>query len=89
MVYIGDKLKVKEMISMSDWLPSLQTATPQEGFELAILLARKGVGYTQPSEDVRKKLRPVYEENADSLTLASQVIATHFQTVAAANNYWK
>jgi hypothetical protein len=70
---------------MSDWLTSLKTATPQEGYELA----RKGVAYTQPSADIRKKLRPVYEENPDSLTLASQVIATHFQTVAAANNYWK
>ncbi|NWQ40847.1 peroxidase [Bacillus sp. EB106-08-02-XG196] len=73
---------------MSDWLTSLKTATPQEGFELAILLARKGVAYTQPSTDVRKKLRTEYEGNADSLTLASHVIATHFQTVSAANNYW-
>lgn len=74
---------------MTDWLTSLETSTPQEGYELAILLARKGVGYTQPSEDIRKKLRPDYEKNADSLTFASQVIAIHFQTVAAANNYWK
>lgn len=74
---------------MADWLTSLQTATPQEGFELAITLARKGVGYTQPSEDVRAKLRPKYAENPDSLTWASQVIAIHFQTVAAANNYWR
>ena len=73
---------------MSDWLTSLKTATPQEGFELAILLARKGVAYTQPSTDVRNKLRTEYEGKADSLTLASQVIATHFQTVSAANNYW-
>ncbi|OZU89398.1 peroxidase [Virgibacillus indicus] len=74
---------------MSDWLTSLRTETPQEGFELAILLARKGVGYTQPSAEIRKKLRPEYEEDADSLTAASQVIAIHYQTVAAANNYWK
>lgn len=25
------------------WLPSLQTDTPQEGFELAITLSRRGV----------------------------------------------
>ena len=74
---------------MSDWLTSLETATPQEGFELAIMLARKGVAYTQPSADVRDKLRPEYANNADSLTLASQVVAIHFQTIAAANNYWK
>ncbi|MEC5425878.1 hexameric tyrosine-coordinated heme protein [Virgibacillus sp. C22-A2] len=74
---------------MSDWLTSLQTETPQEGFELAILLARKGVGYTQPSAEIRQKLRAEYEDNADSLTAASQVIAIHYQTVAAANNYWR
>lgn len=74
---------------MSEWLTSLKTNTPQEGFELAITLARKGVAYTQPSADVRDMLRPEYASNADSLTLASQVVAVHFQTVAQANNYWK
>lgn len=74
---------------MSDWLPSLKTNTPQEGFELAITLARKGVGYTQPSAEIREKLRSEYAENPDSLTMASQVVAIQFQTVAAANNYWK
>lgn len=42
---------------MADWLTSLITETPQEGFELAITLARKGVGYTQPSAEVRAGLR--------------------------------
>ncbi len=74
---------------MSDtWLSSLKTDTPQEGFELALKLSRMGVKYTQPSDDVRSKLRPIYEENADSLIASSHVVATHFQTVAAANNYW-
>jgi hypothetical protein len=74
---------------MEPWITSLITDTPQEGYELAIKLARMGVKYTQPDPDIRSKLRPVYENNADSLTLVSQVIAIHFQTVAAANNYWK
>ncbi|HLR63999.1 MAG TPA: hexameric tyrosine-coordinated heme protein [Pseudogracilibacillus sp.] len=74
---------------MSEWLPSLITNTPEEGFELAITLARKGVAFTQPSSEVREKLRPIYANDADSLTLASQVIAIHFQTISAANNYWK
>lgn len=71
------------------WLPSLMTKTPQEGFELAITLSRRGVKYTQPDVDVLKRLRPDYAESADSLTAASQVIAINFQTVAAANNYWR
>ncbi|GGJ81781.1 hypothetical protein GCM10007063_00270 [Lentibacillus kapialis] len=74
---------------MAAWLTSLQTDTPQEGFELALKLARKGVGYTQPDAEVRDRLRQEYAEDADSLTMASQVVAIHFQTVAAANNYWK
>ncbi|HEY5895131.1 MAG TPA: hexameric tyrosine-coordinated heme protein [Chthoniobacterales bacterium] len=71
------------------WLATLETITPQEGFELAIKLSRMGVKYTQPSDEVHQKLREVYANNADSLTAASQVVAINFQTVAAANNYWR
>ena len=65
------------------------TDTPEQGYELAILLSRMAVKKTQPDDAVRAKLRPVYANNADSLTMASQVVATNFQTVAIANNYWK
>lgn len=71
------------------WLTSLITETPQQGFELAITLSRRGVKYTQPNGDVLHKLRPEYAESADGLTAASQVVAINFQTVAAANNYWR
>ncbi len=71
------------------WLHSLITATPQEGFELAITLSRRGVKYTQPDTEVLHKLRPEYANDAGALTAASQVIALNFQTVAAANNYWR
>lgn len=74
---------------MEQWLTSLITATPQEGYELAIKLSRMGVKYTQQSAEIRDKLRDDYANKADSLTLASQVVAINFQTVAAANNYWK
>lgn len=71
------------------WLTSLITDTPQEGFELAITLSRRGVKYTQPDVSKLKELRPEYAESADSLTAASHVVAVNFQTVAAANNYWR
>ena len=71
------------------WLNSLQTNTPQEGFELAIKLSRMGVKSTQPDMEVLKKLRPEYANSATGLTAASQVIAIHYQTIAAANDYWK
>lgn len=72
-----------------EWLVSLITDTPQQGFELAITLSRRGVKYTQPDTDVLKQLRPEYANDAQTLTAASQVIALNFQTVAAANNYWR
>lgn len=73
---------------MTEWLPTLITNTPEEGFNLAVTLARKAVGMIQPDENIRQILRPTYANNANSLTFASQVVAIHFQTIAAANNYW-
>lgn len=69
-------------------IDSLKTSTPEEGFQLAIRLSQKGVVETQPSEEIRQRLRPIYSTNANSLIAVSQVIAINFQTVAAANNYW-
>ena len=71
------------------WLETLITPTPQAGYELAITLSRRGVKYTQPDPEVLHKLRPEYANSAEALTAASQVIAINFQTVAAANNYWR
>jgi hypothetical protein len=75
---------------MSDgWLPSLKTDTPQAGFDLAVKLSRVGVKMTQPSDQVRSHLRAAYEQDSAQLIAASHVIAIHFQTVTAANNWWK
>ncbi|MCP1727182.1 hypothetical protein J2T60_001147 [Natronospira proteinivora] len=71
------------------WLPSLQTQTPEEGFQLALTLARKGVTETQGDPEVLHGERPKYSQDAESLIAASQVVATHFQTIAAANDYWR
>ena len=68
---------------------SLITATPEEGFALAVKLARMGVKTTQPDKEVLFMLRDVYSRDPDALIACSQVIAVHFQTVAAANNYWR
>lgn len=71
------------------YLPTLITKDPEEGYQLAIKLSRLAVKFTQPDADVRDSLRSAYAENADSLTLVSQVVAINFQTVAEANNYWR
>ncbi len=67
---------------------SLITKTPEEGFQVAISLARKGVTETQSDRDILFELREVYSRDPDALIASSHVIAVHFQTVAAANNYW-
>jgi len=77
------------MEKAESWLPTLITKTPQEGFELAVKLSRMGVKSTQPNIEILKKLRPVYSEDANGLLASSQIAALNFQTVAAANNYWK
>jgi hypothetical protein len=79
----------RKVDDMTTWLPTLKTATPQEGYDLAVKMARVAIKMTQPDAEVRDKLRPIYAENADALIASSQVVATHFATVAAANDYWK
>ena len=60
---------------MTEWLPTLQTETPADGYELAIKLARVAVKKTQP--------------DADALIAVSHVVAVNFATIAAANDYWR
>jgi hypothetical protein len=71
------------------WLTSLLTDTPQAGFDLAVKMSRVGVKVTQPSDDIRKELRAAYDHDTAQLIASSQVIAINFQTVAAANSYWR
>jgi Hexameric tyrosine-coordinated heme protein (HTHP) len=68
---------------------SLLTATPEEGRQLAVKMARLIVKLTQPDEEKRKQLREVYGNDVMMLVAVSQVVATEFATIAAANNYWR
>ncbi len=68
---------------------SLITKTPEEGRQLAIKMARLIIKVTQPDAAMREKLRPDYAEDASMLIMISQVVATEFATIAAANNYWR
>ncbi len=78
-----------EMQSTKEAGFTLLTATPQAGFQLAIRLSRLGVTETQADKTVLFAQRKEYAEDADALIAASQVIAIHFQTIAAANDYWR
>ena len=68
---------------------TLITDTPEEGRALAMLIARHTIHNIQPDLDVLKAGREKYSTDPNSLTAACQVVAIEFQTIAAANNYWR
>lgn len=71
------------------WLETLETETPQAGFELAITLSRRAVKTTQPNVEVLRAARPTYAKNADSLIGVSRTVAIWFATIAEANDHWR
>lgn len=71
------------------WLESLITATPQEGRELAVKMARKSIAAIQTNPEIRKKLREAYAGDTAQLIASAHVIALEYQTIAQANNYWR
>ena len=58
---------------MEPWLPSLITDTPEEGYDLAVTLARKVVGKIKPDTEIKKKLRPINSKNAESLIIGNSL----------------
>jgi hypothetical protein len=68
------------------WLPTLSTNTPQEGFELAVKLSRLAVMVAQSCDD---DSQPVQPGDSSQLIGAAHVIALNFQTIAAANDWWR
>jgi Hexameric tyrosine-coordinated heme protein (HTHP) len=71
------------------WLPTLNTNTPQEGFELAVKLSRLAVMVAQSYDDDNQRTRPMQHDGASQLIGAAHVIALNFQTIAAANSWWR
>lgn len=68
---------------------SLITASPEEGRQLAVKMARLIIKATQPDAAVRERLRQIYAEDAGHLIAIGHTVAIEFATIAAANNYWK
>lgn len=68
---------------------TLITETPEEGRALALTMVRHLVHNIQPDLDSLKAGRPQYASDASGLIAASQVVAIEFQTIAAANDYWR
>jgi len=52
--------------AQESWLPSLITETPEQGFDLAVSMARKAVTTTQTDVETLHKLRPAYAHDPNS-----------------------
>lgn len=68
---------------------SLITATPEEGRQLAVKMARLIIKLTQPDAAIREKIRPKYADDATLLIAIGHTVAIEFNTIAQANNFWR
>lgn len=80
---------VAQMGAAQDEQLSLICDTPDEGFALAMTLSRRSVTTIQPDREVLHEQRPEYATDAEDLIAASHVVAVYFDTIAAANDYWR
>ena len=65
------------------------TATPEEGRQLAVKMARLIIKLTQPDENKRKEQRELYANDPMMLIEIGKTVAIEFATIAQANNYWR
>ena len=73
----------------ADYMPSLITATPLEGRQLAILMVRKTVGTIQRDGKVKHAVRDMYADDPMMLMRAVELVNLEFAIIAEANNYWR
>jgi len=73
----------------ADYMPSLITATPLEGRQLAITIVRKTVGTIQRDGKIKHAVRDIYEKDPMMLMRAVELVNMEFAIIAEANNYWR
>ncbi|NOQ82008.1 MAG: hypothetical protein GQ548_05745 [Methylophaga sp.] len=82
---MADEHKAKS----ADYMPSLITATPLEGRQLAITIVRKTVGTIQRDGKIKHAVRDIYEKDPMMLMRAVELVNMEFAIIAEANNYWR
>src|SRR5262245_20487023 len=84
-------MSVNETTMDESWLPTLNTNSPQEGFELAVKLSRLAMMVAQSSDVDGQgiRIRPIEQDDAPQVIQAAHVIALNFQTIAQANDWWR
>lgn len=73
----------------ADYMPSLITATPLEGRQLAITIVRRTVGAIQRNGEAKHRVREIYDEDPMMLMRAVELINLEFRIIAEANDYWR
>ena len=82
---VADDMKAKS----TDYMPSLITATPLEGRQLAILMVRKTVGTIQRDGKTKHAVRDIYADDPMMLMRAVELVNAEFAIIAVANDYWR
>jgi hypothetical protein len=85
----GVAMADKHAQKSKDYMPSLITATPLEGRNLAILIVRKTVGTIQRDGKVKHQVRAIYAKDPEMLMRAVELVNLEFAIIAKANNYWR
>ncbi len=79
----------EQQAKSADYMPSLITATPLEGRQLAIVIVRKTVGAIQRDSKIKRAVRIAYEDDPMMLMRAVELVNKEFAIIAIANNYWR
>ena len=74
---------------VDNYMPSLITKTPFEGRMLAMKIVRKTIGTIQRDPQIKLAVRKEYQDDAQLLMYAAELVAIEFKTIAIANNYWR
>jgi len=70
-------------------MPSLITATPLEGRQLAMKIVRKTIGSIQSNGEIKQRVRKIYSEDPIMLMRAVELVNMEFRIIAEANEYWR
>ena len=89
MSFSGITMADEHAAKSADYMPSLITATPLEGRQLAILMVRKTVGTIQRDGKVKHAARDIYAGDPMMLMRAVELVNKEFAIIAIANNYWR
>ena len=89
MSFTGISIADEHAAKSADYMPSLITATPLEGRNLAITIVRKTVGTIQRDGKVKHAVRDIYAEDPMMLMRAVELVNLEFAIIAQANNYWR